>query len=229
MSLTFVGLDLGQARDFTAAAVVEAIPSQYEVAVTDRDPEMGLLRDRTEIIEGLPLTLNVLNLVRFDLGTPYPVIVERIGAAMQRNPDALLTVDRTGVGAPVFDLFVLAGLEPVAVTITGGERAHGSAGEWSVPKRDLVGGLVAAFQSERLKIGAHLPHAATLTEELTNFRMKVDLKTGHDSYEAWRESVHDDLVLAVALAVWTANLVYGGPREVHVELDALERIHTSDY
>jgi hypothetical protein len=35
-----------------------------------------------------------------------------------------------------------------------------------------------------------------------NFKVKVNLATGHDSYEAWRESVHDDLVLAVALACW---------------------------
>jgi hypothetical protein len=27
----------------------------------------------------------------------------------------------------------------------------------------------------------------------------------HDSYNAWRESIHDDLVLAVALAAWYAE------------------------
>jgi hypothetical protein len=30
----------------------------------------------------------------------------------------------------------------------------------------------------------------------------VNVSTGHDSYEAWRESIHDDLVLAVSLACW---------------------------
>jgi hypothetical protein len=33
---------------------------------------------------------------------------------------------------------------------------------------------------------------------------KVNLATGHDSYEAWREEAHDDLVLAVSLACWYA-------------------------
>ena len=28
------------------------------------------------------------------------------------------------------------------------------------------------------------------------------LMMGHDSYEAWREKDHDDLVLATSLAVW---------------------------
>ena len=30
-------------------------------------------------------------------------------------------------------------------------------------------------------------------------------ETGKDSYGAWREGAHDDLVLAVALAVWKAK------------------------
>jgi hypothetical protein len=34
---------------------------------------------------------------------------------------------------------------------------------------------------------------------------KVNIKTGHDSYESWRESVQDDLVLAVALGCWHAE------------------------
>jgi hypothetical protein len=37
-------------------------------------------------------------------------------------------------------------------------------------------------------------------------RAKINLQTGHDSYEAWRERDHDDLVLAVALACyWKHN------------------------
>jgi hypothetical protein len=34
--------------------------------------------------------------------------------------------------------------------------------------------------------------------------------TGHESPEAWRERDHDDLVLAVALAVWCGERC-GGP------------------
>jgi hypothetical protein len=32
----------------------------------------------------------------------------------------------------------------------------------------------------------------------------VNISTAHDSYEAWREGDHDDLVLATALACWRA-------------------------
>jgi len=37
---------------------------------------------------------------------------------------------------------------------------------------------------------------------MMNMRSKIDIKTGNDSYSAWRESDHDDLVLALALAAW---------------------------
>jgi len=35
-----------------------------------------------------------------------------------------------------------------------------------------------------------------------NFKIKIDHATSHDSYLAWRENVHDDLVLATSLALW---------------------------
>ena len=67
-----------------------------------------------------------------------------------------------------------------------------------VPKRELVGTLVALYQTGRLKTAEDLLLTPALTKELVNFKLKVNLETGHDSYEAWRESDHDDLVLAVA-------------------------------
>ena len=71
---------------------------------------------------------------------------------------------------------------------------------YHVPKRDLVTNLQVLLQSGRLKIAGQLPESRTLTDELLNFKVKIDIRTAHDSYEAWREGVHDDLVLAVALA-----------------------------
>ena len=71
---------------------------------------------------------------------------------------------------------------------------------FGVPKRDLVGSLTIAFQNKELRIPRTLPEADTLMMELSNFRIKVSIN-GHDSYEAWREEIHDDLVLSVAMAV----------------------------
>lgn len=71
-----------------------------------------------------------------------------------------------------------------------------------MPKRDLVSTLQVLFQSGRLKVAGGLKLAPVLVEELLNFKVKINVKTAHDSYEAWREGIHDDLVLAVALACW---------------------------
>ena len=58
------------------------------------------------------------------------------------------------------------------------------------------------LQAERLKVAEELPDATVLVQELLNFRVKIDLLTAHDSYGAWREGQHDDLVLATAVACW---------------------------
>jgi hypothetical protein len=87
------------------------------------------------------------------------------------------------------------------VTITGGESVTEADGYLQVPKRELVGAVQVLLQTGRLKIARELPEAALLTSELLNFQVKIT-ETGHDSYGAWREGQHDDLVLALALAVW---------------------------
>ena len=208
----FIGLDLGQLNDYTAVTVID---------VADRQ------EDRK--------TYDVTHLQRFPLGTPYPLIVEKViklrdklnGHEEHPINRCVLVVDATGVGRPVVDLFRMAGLGPVAVTITGGSEAHignthiwasssdkaapqRAALEWSVPKKDLVGVLNVLFQNRLLKI-AKIPEAGTLTQELMNFKIKINTQTLHESFEAWREGIHDDLVLAVALAVYAATRG-SGPR-----------------
>ena len=43
--------------------------------------------------------------------------------------------------------------------------------------------------------------AELLAGELLNFQVKVTA-AAHDTYGAWHESTHDDLVLALALCWW---------------------------
>ena len=74
----------------------------------------------------------------------------------------------------------------------------------NVPKRELVSTIQVLLQTKRLRIPSLLPEAQVLLEEMTNFQVKISL-TGHDSYGAWREGTHDDLLLAVALACWAAE------------------------
>ena len=189
MTRYIVGLDLGQAADFTAIAVVEVLTGDGK--------------------NGLPLgqSFHVRHLQRIKLGTSYPEIVHQVSTLMGnlKDPEALLAVDATGVGRPVVDLLRQAGLAPLAITITAGDKVTHEGKEYRVPKRDLVGALTVAFQGERLKIAASLPDAKTLIAELLSFKVRIDPKTAHDSYDTWREGAHDDLVLATGIAVWAAR------------------------
>jgi len=100
----------------------------------------------------------------------------------------------------------------VACTITGGSSLTANDFGYGVPKRDLVTSLQVIFQEERIKIAATLQLGPVLTEELLNFRVKINPTTGNDSFEAWRERDHDDLVLAVSLALWWADTYRKQPR-----------------
>jgi len=199
-----IGLDLGQARDYTALCVVERVmpPPVPPVRV-----EIGYgYHEEWPAPDTRMAAYHVRHLERPPLGTKYPVVVARVGemlATPALAADTPLVIDKTGVGTAVVDMFAAAGMRPWAVTITGGDEViRDGRYHVKVPKRELVGNLVMLFQSGRLKIADGLPDGPTLVNELVNFKVKVNLATGHDSYEAWRESVHDDLVLAVALACW---------------------------
>jgi hypothetical protein len=183
LSRFHVGVDLGQANDFTAIAVVEAVAGGAEEA------------------------LHVRHLERFR-NTLYPDVAERVGALMdspQLEGKASLVIDATGVGPAVTDIFTKRGRSFKAVKIHGGDSESREGSIYRVPKRNLVSALQVALQTGTLKIASSLELAEVLRQELLNFRIKINLSTGHDSYEHWREGDHDDLVLAAAMAVWSAR------------------------
>jgi hypothetical protein len=188
----FTGLDLGQAKDFTAIAVLERTTS----------PD---LNGTGEVVYHHA----VRHLERFALGTSYTQVCARLirlfsTPLLQGTP---LAVDQTGVGRPVVDLLrhaaIPAWVRPV--TITGGHQVTcDSYGGWLVPKKDLVSTLQVLLQTRRLKVAPSLPEAQLLVRELMNFQVKITPAT-HEVFGTWRDGVHDDLVLAVALAAWLAE------------------------
>ena len=186
----YVGLDLGQAADFTALAVLE-------LANTEEGEQ----------------ELHLRHLERYPLRTPYTAVADGVAALVgklreltpsREEPDLL--VDNTGVGRAVTDVLRERGLRFKAVTLTGGSQvARGDSGEYRVPKADVVDALVVPFQAGTLKVARGLGLWPALRTELLNFRRKINPATAHASYEHWRESDHDDLVLAAALASWGAQ------------------------
>ena len=89
----------------------------------------------------------------------------------------------------------------MGVVITGGKIARqGDDGLWRVPKSILAQSVAGPLESGLLKISSALPHAPILLAELQAFRASIG-ESGHAKFEA-AAGVHDDLVLAVALALW---------------------------
>jgi hypothetical protein len=177
-----LGLDLGQARDYTALCIIE----KHGVN------ENAMFHAR--------------HLQRFPLNTPYPAIVKAIGEMIEKplsSKKPYLAIDQTGVGAPVVDLFKQAKFNVLLnpIHITAGSTINYDRGVEYVPKRNLVSIVQLALQTQRLKIAAALPESATLVRELQNFQVKIT-DAANDTYGAWREGTHDDLVLAVALALY---------------------------
>jgi hypothetical protein len=183
------GLDLGQAGDPTALCGAESSES------------------------GEPYRVRLLR--RWELGTPYPRIVEDVTAELARPHarDATLVVDATGVGRPVVDLFREAGgfFRLVPVTVTAGQRAEqGPDGVWRVPKVILVSGAQVILQQRRVKIARSLPLAEVLVKELLDYRVRITV-AANEVFGAWREGQHDDLLFALCLCLWAGeNLCCGG-------------------
>jgi len=225
-----LGLDLGQARDYSALAIIEEQLYVGEAWANEvlhqQDYQKGLsagwvspaaiipyqaglaLRLSDQYGRPAEVPLAVRHLERFELGTKYTDVVGKVATLVRsdslRHMPAVLLVDKTGVGAAVLDSFTHARIGATAITLHGGSsvtRDPQRAG-FRVPKRDLVTVTQVLLQNGRLRVASDLPEAETLKKELLNFRVKIDPKTAHDSYEHWRESAHDDLVLAVSMAAW---------------------------
>jgi hypothetical protein len=153
-----------------------------------------------------PPIFQVGHLERVPLGTPYPGIVAHVGRLLTKLPGhSELVIDFTGVGRPVFDMFVYSGISPTGVLITGGTAETRNGPACTVPKLTLVSRLQALLHEGRLKIQRELDEAETLVRELQDFRIDFTA-AGHLTFNA-RSGKHDDLVLALAIAVWRA---YGG-------------------
>ena len=192
-----IGVDLGQRRDHSAVAVVERMPREAR----GFDPVAWRMN-----VEALPDEWVVRHLERMPLGTPYTEVTERV-VALARHPrlqgSCRLVVDATGVGMPVVDMLRAArpGCAILPVWITGGEKERFDGAVWRVPKLDLLARLQALLETKRLRIPRRMRETERLMRELMSMRSErrasEHLKVGAEG-----AGEHDDLALAVGLAVW---------------------------
>jgi hypothetical protein len=182
-----MGVDLGTLRDYTAIVVVEK-------SVDSLDAVFHAVRFAYRLPQQLP----------------YPTIVNTIGEAFVRLPPMpqapLLVVDSTGLGRPVTDMFFAAGLDCVPVTLTAAaDWSYDDMGGVRLPKSVMVSTLNVALQEQRVGIAAGIPIVATLRQELGGYRARLR-SSGRETFEnAASAAAHDDLVIALAIAVFGAE------------------------
>ena len=207
MSIFVAGLDLGMLQDYTALVVIEASGTKRMVTSEARDRETGLPYTSQRPVEMMPLAqVDVRYIERFPLEIKYSVMAQLIRQRLSKLPvPRYFVLDKTGVGVPVAEMF--AEFAPIGITFVAGTSTS-CIGEqdYHVPKRDLIFSAQVLLQNHTMRISNKLPHAVILERELHAFRMKISV-SGHDSYEAWRERDHDDLVNALAIACWSAQLI----------------------
>lgn len=193
-----LGLDLGQRLDFSALAT-----TQLTWTENGRCPVSWEIRR-------VP-TLSLLALDRFPLGTDYEEIPEMLAARADMidaaprpyhvaNPAKHTAIDGGGPGAPVVDrvrrcLGQRLNIKPIM--ITGGKLQSRLGKNYTgVPRRQLISNTLLTLSIGSLKV----PTSLALREELEKEFAALSAGGNHQPAGA----THDDLVLAVSLAVWSA-------------------------
>jgi len=197
-----IGVDLAQAKDWTAIVVAEVLtsvtdgPNRYAIRAIRREQPRRYQDTVAMVADALPALREGVHVLQPN----------------QRNydyvqPSVTVVLDRTGVGRAVGDMFSEARLDCrlELVTITSGHQVNrDDDGGWLVPKKDLTATVAVALQNGWIEWPARHPLDPILRGELKNFRHRYSA-TGRESSGAgddWREGNHDDLVLAVALSLW---------------------------
>ncbi len=225
-----VAADLGQANDPTAVAVVERrlVPAGERHQHTWRDPGYGHEPERLrfEVRQKVEQRYDVVRLDRVPLRTSYAKVAKGLVklakefyAAHIEDEDyeggpvhVGLALDATGVGRAVLEMVYKEVRERIKhgephilwrpVVATAGDTVTSGGGFYRVPKRDLITAGIVAYPGGRLRVGK-LRHRDTLEQELTNYRLKQNAVSGHDTYSPLREGAHDDLLFATCLGLWT--------------------------
>lgn len=126
-------------------------------------------------------------------GLPWHTQRERIALLARRYNNALVVPDATGAGDPNVEELIRMQLRVRPVVITGGQNVT----ERGVPKAMLIERLVTEIEHGRVTWPAALD---VLTTELD--ALEYDTRpSGAITYGA-PEGMHDDAVIALALALW---------------------------
>ncbi len=148
-------------------------------------------------------------------GLPYDQIVDWVSRIyhkpefnQQQPPD--LVVDSTGVGVAVVDMLHTRGLRLKAVTITSGESFSQQGSAFHVGKARLIGTFLGAFDGGKVNVNPNMPIWPQLEKEMLSYRAEISAQ-GRAKFEA-EQGENDDMLFALAMAVWYGEEVRRGKR-----------------
>ncbi len=191
-----LGVDLGQRVDHTAFVVVE-----QQVVVTSQRDQVSY-----EYVRERKLYVRLVERVR--LGQGFQEVVSEIERLTQceelRGGTVTTAVDATGLGIVVSEDLRRKRLrgELYPVVITGGLEGSYRDGFYPTPRTELLLGVQKAFEQEGLAVAEGLGGWDLLERELKAMR-KVQSARG-PRFETM--GTHDDLVFALALALFGARM-----------------------
>ena len=188
----YIGQDLGECVDPSVLAIAEYVSQPtFTVDPATREP---LFR----------CSLALRHMESPALGTPYPDVAARAREVAQHPRIAgrcTLVLDANGPGAGAKSLFTHPEFPAplIAMKATGGQEARATEGGYNVPKPMLLDRLEYLLRTKKLRI-AEAPWTEPLIRELT--MMKRELQPS--GYVTYSTPIHDDTVMALAMAVWWA-------------------------
>lgn len=197
-----LGLDLGQAVDPSALAVLDTSDGMLDVRFLDRwKPERPNLT----------------------------CVIHRLVDLLEEKPqllDGALAFDAAGIGRafePRLLGSAVAKMIPIysVVAVAGWRPAGQKRGVIFVPKAALVDTFTRALEAGKLRI-ADLPLAAVLRHEMTVYQER-ELPDGRRAWGAKRGE-HDDVLSAVQMAVWLATRLQSQGRSGFVPANRYQEV-----
>jgi hypothetical protein len=149
-------------------------------------------------------------------GLRYDLIVDWVARVLKRpefNPGGQppeFILDATGVGVAVRDMFAAKGVRLKAVTITAGEAYSRAGSTINIGKARLIGSFLGAFDAGKVRVNPNMPIWPALEREMLSFRAEMNAQ-GRAKFEA-EQGEHDDMLFALAMAVWYGEEVLRGKR-----------------
>ena len=157
-----------------------------------------------------------------ELHTPYKTIASYTKNLLndaQLAGDCWLLVDRGEAGNAVIEMLYDLNLSPLGIRSTSGTNISDSSSGpgYNVPHTELIQALRVEVEQQIIRVSKDVEHQAKLLQELKTLKAKKTSNKKALHYEAAREKDHDDLVMALAMAVWFSRKVW--PKETLVQPD----------